>query len=191
MIEPSHNDALIIVDVQKDFLPGGALAIEGGDQIIPRLNRYVEKFRKKSLPIVATRDWHPPNHCSFISQGGPWPPHCVAGTPGAQFADGLQLPPEAIIISKATDPDQEAYSGFQLTDLEEKLRQMGVRRLFIGGLATDYCVLNTVRDALQRGFEVILLTDAIRAVNANPGDEIKALEEMRRLGTQFTHLDPS
>jgi len=189
MIEPTAGDALIIVDVQQDFLPGGALPVDGGDRIIPVLNRYIERFRRLGLPIVATRDWHPPNHCSFLTQGGPWPPHCVAGTPGARFSETLQLPQDTIIISKASDPEQEAYSGFQHTDLESRLRRMGVKRLFIGGLATDYCVLNTVREALARGFEVFLLTDAIRAVNASPGDEQKALQEMQRLGVQPMTVD--
>ncbi len=185
MIEPTGGDALVIVDVQKDFLPGGALAVRDGDTIVPQLNRYIDKFREKQLPIIATRDWHPPNHCSFKPQGGPWPPHCIAGTPGAQFAEGLRLSPDTVIISKATEPDQDAYSGFEHTDLEQQLKRMGVRRLFVGGLTTDYCVLNTVKDAIDKGFDVVLLTDAIRAVNAQPGDEAKALDEMRRLGARF------
>ncbi len=189
MITLQDHDALLIVDVQKDFLPGGALAVPGGDEIVPVLNRYIEKFRQKNLPIFATRDWHPPNHCSFKDQGGPWPPHCIAGSEGAEFADGLHLPDTAEIISKATQPALEAYSGFEGTELEAKLKQRGVRRLFIGGLATDYCVLNTVRDAIRRGFEVFLLTDAIRAVNVHSEDERKALEEMRRLGARFVTLE--
>ncbi len=190
MIEPSEGDALIIVDVQNDFLPGGALAVEGGDRVVPRLNRYIEMFQRRGLPVVATRDWHPPHHCSFKSQGGPWPPHCIAGTSGAEFAKALRLPADVVIVSKATQPDQEAYSGFEQTGLEETLKSLGVKRLFIGGLATDYCVLNTVRDAIGRGFRVVLLTDAVRAVNAHPGDGEKALEEMRQLGAEFTCLPP-
>jgi len=186
MIEPTDHDALLVVDVQKDFLPGGALAVPGGDAVVPVLNRYLETFRRRGLPVFATRDWHPPDHCSFRERGGPWPAHCIAGTPGAEFAPELELPPEAEIVSKATEPKREAYSGFEGTDLETRLKRRGVRRLFVGGLATEYCVLNTVRDAIRRGFEVFLLTDAIRAVN--PEDGRKALEEMRRLGARFVTL---
>ncbi len=188
MIELHKTDALIIVDVQNDFLPGGSLAVASGDQIVPVLNDYIERFAAKELPIFATRDWHPPDHCSFQSRGGPWPPHCIAGTRGAQFAIDLNLPRQVRIISKATDPDLEVYSGFDRTDLEKQLRQLGIRRLFIGGLATDYCVLNTVRDACRAGFEVCLLRDAVCAVNVNPGDEQKALDEMQRLGAGFITL---
>jgi len=189
MTELKEHDALVIVDVQKDFLPGGALAVPRGDEVVPLLNRYIEKFRSCSLPVFATRDWHPPDHCSFQSRGGPWPPHCIAGTPGAEYADDLNLPEDSEIVSKASDPDREAYSGFDGTDLEQRLKRHGVRRLFIGGLATDYCVLNTVRDALRLGFEVLVLTDAIRAVNVHPEDGRKALEEMQRLGARLITLE--
>jgi nicotinamidase/pyrazinamidase len=188
MIELKDGDALILVDVQNDFLPGGALAVPNGDQVVPVLNEYIERFLAKKLPIFATRDWHPPDHCSFQPQGGPWPPHCIAGSLGAQFAPGLKLPENTQVISKATDPKREAYSGFDGTDLEQKLRQLGIRRLFIGGLATDYCVLNTVKDACRLGFEVFVLTDAVRAVNVHPGDEQKALDEMQRQGARFITL---
>ncbi len=177
-----RGDGLIIVDLQRDFLPGGALAVPRGDEVVPVMNRYIRLFREKRLPVVATRDWHPPDHCSFRSQGGPWPPHCVQGTPGAEFAPGLELPEDVIIVSKATSRDQEAYSGFQGTDLDERLREMGVKRLFVGGLATDYCVLATVRDALALGYQVCLLLDAVRAVDVNPGDGERAVEEMKTLG---------
>lgn len=177
-----RGDALIIVDLQRDFLPGGALPVPQGDEVVPVINAYIGLFKDKGLPIVATRDWHPPNHCSFKDRGGPWPPHCVQGTPGAQFAPGLELPPDALIVSKATDPQEEAYSGFQGTDLHERLKSMGVRRLFVGGLATDYCVLSTVKDALSLGYRVFLLRDAVRAVDAHPGDGDRAVEEMVSLG---------
>ncbi len=185
MIELRKTDALILVDVQNDFLPGGALAVPNGDEVVPVLNEYLERFAAKGLPIFATRDWHPPNHCSFRPYGGPWPPHCIAGTVGAQFAPALKLPKAVRIISKATEPEREAYSGFDGTDLETQLKQLGSQRLFIAGLATDYCVLNTVRDACRVGFEVCLLRDAVRAVNVHPGDEQQALEEMQRLGVRF------
>ena len=181
-VELGKGDALVIVDVQRDFLPGGALAVPRGDEVVPVLNGYIRLFRDKGLPIIATRDWHPPNHCSFKEQGGPWPPHCVQGTPGAQFAPGLELPRDVIIISKATRPQEEAYSGFEGTDMDEKLKALGVKRLFVGGLATDYCVLGTVKDALKLGYRVYLLLDAIRAVDVNPGDGERAIEEMKSLG---------
>jgi nicotinamidase/pyrazinamidase len=179
---PGDRDALIIVDVQRDFLPGGSLAVSGGDRVVPVLNRYSALFHEKGLPIFATRDWHPPNHCSFTARGGPWPPHCVQGASGADFAPGLALPAETVVISTAADPDREEYSGFASVDLRESLERMGVRRLFIGGIATDYCVLHTVRDALGLGYEVFLLEDAIRAVDAKPGDGERAEREMVELG---------
>ena len=181
-VELGRGDALVIVDVQRDFLPGGALAVPRGDEVVPVLNSYIRLFRDKGLPIIATRDWHPPNHCSFKKQGGPWPPHCVQDTPGAQFAPGLELPRDVIIISKATRPQEEAYSGFHGTDMDERLKALGVKRLFVGGLATDYCVLSTVKDALKLGYRVYLLLDAIRAVDVNPGDGERAIEEMKSLG---------
>ena len=183
-IELQYGDALIVVDVQNDFLPGGSLAVPDGDAVVPVLNRYLAEFSARELPVYATRDWHPANHCSFKARGGPWPPHCVAGTHGAQFAAGLKFPTGATVISKAEKPDKDAYSGFEGTDLDARLRARKVKRLFIGGLAADYCVLNTVRDALSLGHEVYLLTDAIRAVNINPDDGPKAEAEMQRLGAK-------
>ena len=189
--EPQRGDALVIVDVQNDFLPGGALAVPHGDEVVPVLNRWIERFTARGLPVVATRDWHPPDHCSFRERGGPWPVHCVAGTEGAAFAPALRLPADALVISKATEPDREAYSGFEGTDLAERLRGLGVRRLFVGGLATDYCVLSTVRDARREGFDVVLLEDAVRAVDVQPGDGARALEEMRRLGAELVRTEAS
>ena len=160
-----RSDVLLIVDVQNDFLPGGSLAVPRGDEIIPVLNRYIEAFNAAGRPVFATRDWHPADHCSFKTQGGSWPSHCVSGTHGAAFVPALALPASAVIISKATERDRDAYSGFDGTELEAKLRQIGALRLFVGGLATDYCVVDTVRDARRLGFEVMLLTNAIRAVD--------------------------
>ncbi|MEE8268838.1 MAG: isochorismatase family protein, partial [Nitrospinaceae bacterium] len=180
---PGPGDALLIVDVQNDFLPGGSLAVSQGDDVVPALNHYSSAFRIRHLPIFASRDWHPSNHCSFTEQGGPWPPHCVAETDGAQFASGLDLS-EAVIISKATEPESDAYSAFENTDLDQRLKQAGVKRLFVGGLATDYCVLNSVRDLVRLKYSVVLLKDAIRAVNVQPGDGPKAMEEMLALGCQ-------
>jgi nicotinamidase/pyrazinamidase len=186
-----HADALIVVDVQNDFLPGGRLAVPRGDEVVAVLNRYLSAFTAHARPIYATRDWHPVNHCSFRARGGPWPPHCIAGSDGAQFAPGLELTAHTVIISKAEGADRDAYSGFDGTDLDARLRAQGVRRVFVGGLATDYCVLNTVRDARRFGYDVVLLADAIRAVNVLPEDGRKAEEAMRGLGARpitFTAL---
>lgn len=174
----TKKDALVIVDVQRDFCPGGALAVPNGDAVVDPLNRYIELFKASGLPIIATRDWHPPNHISFRERGGPWPPHCVQGTPGAEFHPDLNLPKDALIVSKATEPDSEAYSGFAGTELEAILRSKGISRLFIGGLATDYCVKATTLDALALGFTAFLLEDAIRGVDVNPGDSERAVDEM-------------
>jgi nicotinamidase/pyrazinamidase len=172
------GDALLIVDVQIDFLPAGSLAVPAGDEVVAPLNEWIARFTAAELPVVATRDWHPPGHCSFRAQGGIWPPHCVADTRGAEFAAALALPPAAHVISKAMQPETDAYSGFDGTDLDAQLRRMQVRRLFVGGLATDYCVLATVNDALRLGYGVMLLVDAIRAVELQPGDGERAIAAM-------------
>lgn len=177
-VEIRRDDALIIVDVQNDFLPGGALSVNDGDAVIPVINKYLRVFTTNELPIFATRDWHPAGHCSFVDNGGPWPKHCVANSLGAQFAEELALPDDVTIVHKGTDVDKDAYSGFQDTDLADQLHAQGVKRVFVGGLATDYCVLNTVNDALAEGFDVVLLMCAIRAVNVNPGDGDRAIESM-------------
>jgi nicotinamidase/pyrazinamidase len=181
-VDLDRHDAVLIVDVQVDFLPGGNLAVRGGHEVVPALNRYVALARRKEVPVFASRDWHPRDHCSFRARGGSWPEHCVAGSPGAAFAPGLALPRDAVIISKATSRDSDAYSAFQGTDLAQRLREAGVKRLLVGGLATDYCVLNTVLDARKAGFEVLLLADAIRAVNVEPGDGERAEREMLAAG---------
>lgn len=178
------GDVLVVVDVQNDFLPGGSLAVPHGDQVIPPLNRWLAEFAARGLPVVATRDWHPPNHCSFRAQGGPWPPHCVPGTPGAEFAAALRLPPGTVVLSKDTTPSESTYSGFEGGDLDARLRALGARRLLIGGLATDYCVFHTVKDARARGYETVVLGDAIRPIEVEPGDGARALEAMRRLGAR-------
>ncbi|MDA8257098.1 MAG: isochorismatase family protein [Betaproteobacteria bacterium] len=183
------GDVLLVTDIQNDFLPGGSLAVAGGGEVVPVLNRYIDAFLAQDLPVYATRDWHPEGHCSFHAQGGPWPVHCVAGTHGAAFASTLSLPPGTTVISKATLQDQEAYSSFQGTDLDSRLHAAGIRRLFIGGLTTDYCVLSTVRDARRLGYDVFVLADAIRAVNVQPGDGQRAEEEMAGLGAQRITLN--
>lgn len=176
-LSPRPGDALLVVDVQNDFLPGGALAVPEGDAVVPLLRRCAWLFHHRGLPVVASRDWHPADHCSFSAQGGPWPPHCIAGTAGAQFAPGLDLPPATLVVDKATLRDSEAYSAFQGTGLAARLRASGVERLFIGGLATDYCVLNTVMDALAEHFKVVVIRDAVRAVDPAQGPQ--AMHRMR------------
>jgi nicotinamidase-related amidase len=190
----SKKDSLIIVDVQKDFCPGGALPVPEGDRIIPTLNKYINTFRRAKAKIFATRDWHPPNHMSFKPFGGMWPSHCVQNTEGAESHPDLKLPEEATIISKATNPRKESYSGFDGTELEAELRKEDITRVFVGGLATDYCVKNTVLDALRLGFETVLLDDAAKGINRNPRDSAEALEEMTRKGattTRFSEITES
>jgi nicotinamidase/pyrazinamidase len=179
-IDLTIGDALLLVDVQNDFLPGGALGVPDGDAVIAPLNGYLQAAARRQLLIFASRDWHPRNHCSFKPQGGPWPEHCIADTPGAQFSPALALPANAITISKATRPERDAYSAFDGTWLRALLTQANVDRVLIGGLATDYCVLNSVRDALAAGFRVVLLTDAIRAIDV--GDGARAEAQMIQLG---------
>lgn len=181
-VDWGKEHALLIVDVQNDFLPGGSLAVPDGDEVVPVLNRYIALARARGVPVFASRDWHPGTHCSFHALGGPWPPHCVAGTAGAEFASGLELPQDAVVISKALRTDADAYSAFEGTDLGPRLRELNVKRVLVGGLATDYCVLNTVLDAIKSGFGVLLLKDAIRAVNVKAGDGERAELQMAGAG---------
>lgn len=183
------GDALVVTDIQLDFLPGGALGVPRGDEVIPVFNRYIAAFRARGLPVFATRDWHPGNHCSFHEQGGIWPRHCVVDSEGARFSPELDLPEDVEVVSKATEVGKEAYSTFEGTGLADRLRERGIKRVFIGGLATDYCVVNSVRDAVAEGFEVFFLEDASRAINLNPGDERAAIEEMRSRGAVTLHQD--
>lgn len=171
------GDALLIVDPQVDFLPGGSLGVPQGDAVLAPIHRLIDLYRTHGLPVYVSRDWHPALHCSFAGQGGPWPVHCVAGSDGARFAPGLQLD-DAIVVSKATTVDVDAYSAFNGTGLADTLRERGIRRLVVCGLATDYCVLNTVLDGMAAGFEVLLATEAIRAVNVNANDGDRALVRM-------------
>ena len=172
----SEHDALLVTDVQRDFLPGGALAVPRGDEVVPVLAVCIEKFKRFNLPITASRDWHPPDHCSFREFGGVWPPHCIAGSAGAELDPALRLPADAKIVDKAQSADRDAYSAFEGTELHSWLREQSVRRLFIGGLATDYCVQHSARDALRHGYEVILLEDAMRAIEPAAGE--RNIEEL-------------
>lgn len=158
------------------------MPVEGGDEIIPAVNNYIQRFTRAKAHVIASRDWHPANHISFKTQGGPWPPHCVQGTEGAKFSPDLKLPEHTIVISKATDPKREAYSAFDSTNLDSELRKLGVKRLFVAGLATDYCVVNTVLDACTLGFKAVVLTDATLGINVKPDDVDRALEAMTQSG---------
>ena len=179
-IDPK-TDALIVVDVQRDFCLGGALPVPEGDRVVPPINRILGL----GWLTLATRDWHPQDHCSFKAQGGIWPVHCVAGTVGAAFHPDLDAKKIRQIISKATTKESEAYSGFQGTDLSALLRGQATRRVFVCGLATDYCVKATALDARGAGLDVIVLEDAIRGVEVHPGDCSKAVQEMRTAGIGF------
>jgi len=181
--------ALLIVDVQNDFCPGGALAVPEGDKIIPVLNKYIKIFSRKKLPIFASRDWHPRDTKHFKQFGGPWPKHCIQNTKGAGFHRSLKFSKETVILSKGMDPDKDSYSAFQAidsngTEFLQLLKIFGVKELFVGGLATDYCVKSSVLDALKSGLKVDLLIDAIKGVNIRPKDSEDAMEEMVSRGAR-------
>jgi nicotinamidase/pyrazinamidase len=175
-------DALLIVDFQNDFVPGGALPVARGDEIAEPLDRLLDKFEL----VIATRDWHPPDHSSFA---GAWPVHCVQGTPGAELHASLRREGVDLVVDKGQDPGSEGYSAFQDTGLAELLRSRGADRLYVGGLATDYCVRQSVLDALRQGFEVRVIEDAIRGVDLDPDDSARAIEEMKRAGAAFVRAD--
>lgn len=179
MIEIKDDSALIIVDVQVDFCPEGALPVPEGDKVVEPINRVTKKFKH----VFATRDWHPENHISFRERGGQWPRHCVKGTKGADFHPELKLQEATQIISKATESNKEAYSGFEGTDLAEKLKKLGIKRVFVGGLATDYCVLATVLDAIKYGFETYLIRDATKGVTEQ--GEREAIKKMEEAGAKI------
>lgn len=186
------NAALVVVDVQNDFCPGGALAVSHGEQVVPALNRYIERFAGAGLPIFATRDWHPKVTTHFKIHGGQWPVHCVQGTLGAEFHVALKLAGGAVVVSKGMAADADSYSGFDGVDssgvgLAELLRNFAVTRIFVGGLATDYCVKQTVLDGLKQGFAVTLLEDCVRGVDLAPGDSQRALQEMVGAGAATMH----
>ncbi len=187
MIDIQPTDALIAVDVQNDFCPGGALAVTDGNAVIPMINALLDKFST----VVFTRDWHPPDHCSFAAApqfvDGSWPAHCVRDTDGAAFHSDLTVPVNAMIVSKATKTEADAYSGFDGTGLAAQLRDKGVKRVFVCGLATDYCVKATALDAHAAGFEVLVLVDACRAVDNPAGTGATALAEMEKAGIVCIH----
>lgn len=176
------GDALLVVDVQNDFCPGGALAVAEGDKVVPVLNKWIDQAVAAGIPVFASRDWHPPNHISFKQRGGPWPPHCIQGTRGAAFHPDLKLPDNVQIISKASSPDKDSYSAFGDTDLSSRLKRANVKRVWIGGLTQDYCVRESTLDALREGFDVHVIVDATRAVNVHPEDGKHALAEIKHAG---------
>jgi len=186
-VTPEPASALLIVDVQNDFCPGGSLAVAGGDEVVPVMKRYAEAFAAAGRLVIADRDYHPGRTTHFVQFGGAWPPHCVQGTHGAEYHPDLVLPPQTVQVVKGMGAEEDAYSVFQGKDtaghsFEALLAQHGIRKLFVGGLATDYCVKATVLDALKAGLEGVVLTDAVRAVNVQPGDGDRALDEMRSAG---------
>ena len=177
--------ALIVVDVQNDFCPGGSLAVANGDQVIAPLNELIKEFLDRGEPVFKTRDWHPARTKHFTAYGGIWPVHCVQNTPGAQFCAGLSDDPRINVISKGVDESADGYSAFDGTNLARILHEQDVEQIWVGGLATDYCVKHTVLDALKEGFEVKALADAMRAVNINRNDGAQAIAEMRTAGAEI------
>ena len=189
----AERTTFLIVDVQVDFCPGGSLAVPAGDTIIPMINRYIRLFREKGVPIIASRDWHPPVTSHFLEYGGLWPPHCVQESTGAAFHPLLQLPSDATVVSKGMDPKKDAYSAFQATTdqgtpFAELLRELGTERLYVCGLATDYCVRASTLDGLKEGFFVTVLTDAVKGVNLKRGDSSRALKEMAKAGAELADM---
>lgn len=185
---------LLVVDVQNDFCPGGALGVPGGERIIPAINQYIKFFSAKKLPVFVTRDWHPVNSRHFRDFGGVWPVHCIQNTNGAAFHRELKLSTNAVLFYKGMDPRKNSYSAFQAEDgkgvsLLKVLNSYGIKELFIAGLATDYCVKFSALDAIKRGFKVKILTDAIGGVDLKPGDSERALQQIFKKGARKTTLD--
>ena len=188
MSEP--RQALIVVDVQNDFCPGGTLAVAHGDEVIEPLNKLIDEFLERGAPVYKSRDWHPPTTKHFKAYGGTWPVHCVQNTRGAEFHPALRDDPRITVISKGLG-DTDCYSAFDETDLAARLRQQNVEEVVVGGLATDYCVKNTVLDALKNGFNVKAVENAMRAVDLQPRDGARAIDEMREAGAKIVSTDQS
>ena len=188
-MELTKTDALLITDVQNDFCPGGALGVATGDVVAATLNRVAKAFADKGSVVFTTQDWHPALHSTFKEQGGQWPAHCVQGTAGAEFHPALKLPKGTHSIKKGASPDKDAYSGFVDSDLEQQLKKANISRIFVGGIPTDYCVLNTVIDALDLGFETYLLADAVAAIDIEPRDGLRALHLMEGSGATLVTTD--
>ena len=180
----SKKRALIVVDVQNDFCPGGALAVARGDQVVAPLNKLIAEFLERGEPVFKSRDWHPEKTAHFTAYGGTWPVHCVQNTPGAEFHPQLIDDLHIRVISKGLG-DEDTYSAFDGTDLALQLRRLGIEEVWVGGLATDYCVKHTVLDGLKEGFRVKALEDAMRPVELKSGDGERALAEMRNAGAEI------
>ena len=180
-----EGDALLVIDMQRDFMPGGRLAVPGAAAVLTPVNACLERFTERGLPVLASRDWHPPQHCSFQAQGGRWPEHCVAGTRGAAFAEALRLPPYVSVVSKGCDFDSDAPSAFAGTELQPWLAALKVQRLFIAGLATDFLALATAADARELGYEVFLIADAVAGVSAHPQEGVSAFERIQKAGVKL------
>ncbi len=184
------KQALIVVDVQNDFCPGGALAVAHGDEVVEPLNQVIDEFLERGAPVYKSRDWHPPKTKHFAIHGGTWPVHCVQNTKGAEFHPALRDDPRIKVISKGLG-DTDCYSAFDETDLASQLHDQAIEEVIVGGLATDYCVKNTVLDALRHGFKVKALRNAMRAVDVQPGDGERAIEEMRAAGADIVSAEDS
>ena len=194
-MRPWTTDALLVIDVQRDFCAGGSLAVPEGDRVVEPLNHAIERCIEGNIPIYATRDWHPLDTRHFKNYGGPWPRHCVANTTGAQFHPELRLPRDTVIVSKGQNRTDDGYSAFEGTTdsgetLKEHLQQRSVRRLSVGGLATDYCVRQTVLDALENNFCVELVLEMIAGVELRTGDSARALRQMQSAGAKLTRRLP-
>ncbi|MBK1698397.1 nicotinamidase [Rhodovibrio salinarum] len=187
-IDPSRDlgsaDALLIVDVQNDFCPGGALPVPGGDRVISILNEWADAAQRAGARVYASRDWHPGDHLSFQSEGGPWPPHCVQDTAGAAFHPELRLPESTVVVSKGTRFDQDQYSAFDETGFAHELSRKGVRRVILGGLAEDVCVRASALDAVKLGFETVLIRAATRAITDDGREQTE--RELAEAGVAFT-----
>jgi nicotinamidase/pyrazinamidase len=188
------KSVLLVVDMQNDFLPGGALGVPDGDTIVPVINEYIRLFVDAGLPVIATRDWHPPETVHFKSGGGNWPAHCIQDTEGAEFAPDLELPDDVIVMSKGMDPSEDGYSAFMAQDeagrsLEEVLDDLGVEHIYIAGLALDYCVRASALDAQNQGRDITVLIDATRAVNQEIHDAEETIEEIVREGGELATLE--
>ena len=171
-----QGDALLLVDVQNDFMPDGALPVPAGDEVVSILNGWIAAAAAQELPIFATRDWHPANHFSFEAQGGPWPVHCVQNSSGARFHPDLHVPENAAVIDCGTGVEDEGYSAFEKSDLDDQFRAKGISRVWVGGLALDVCVRATALDASHEGFDTIVILPACRAIT--PEGEAETLKEL-------------
>lgn len=180
----SNKQALIVVDVQNDFCPGGTLAIPHGDEVVAPLNKLIDEFLERGDPVYKSRDWHPPTTRHFTAYGGTWPVHCVQNTMGAEFHPALRNDPRITVISKGMG-NTDGYSAFDETDLAAQLKRKEVEEVIVGGLATDYCVKHTVLEALRLGYKVKAVEDAMRPVESRPGDGERAIEEMRAAGAEI------